>query len=271
VLVTFRPQLTGSSRPWWRLALRNATVLAIGVAGCAKGASPEAPAPDASADAPVPDGSDSPDAPLPDAPGCAISPGITPVLDGVDDLADYPEAQRLAPGAMLGADGAAISWDAQRFYVTVQSTAFANAYEPLHIYLETAETLGDPTPSQGKEYSGLVPQLPFTPTYLIAVRRVSDAGTGPYDGIFIPDAQWTTVATPLADGTDVFAANDEISVQVPWTALGGCPHAMRLVIHVVHAQPANEWKDLVPATSTPWQAPGGDFDQLDLTGSPVVQ
>jgi hypothetical protein len=272
VLVTFQPQLSGSSRPWWRLALRNATVLAIGVAGCAKGASPEAPAPDASADASAdhPDAGDTPDAPLPDSPGCAISQGITPVLDGVDDLADYPEAQRLAPGAMLGSDGAAFSWDAQRFYVTVQSSAFANAYEPLHIYVETADTLAAATPSQGKEYSGLTPQLPFTPTYLIAVRRVSDAGTGPYDGVFIPDAQWTTRATPLTDGTDVFAANDEISVQVPWTALGGCPHAMRLAIHVVHAQPANEWKDLVPATHTPWQAPGGDFYELDLTGSPVV-
>ena len=112
--------------------------------------------------------------------------------------------------------------------------------------------------------------MPFTPTQLIAVRRVSDSGTGAYDAVYTPDSQWTTRATPLADGTDVFAADDEISVQVPWTALGGCPHALRLAIHVVHAQPANEWKDLVPATSTPWQAPGGDYYEVDLTGAPAV-
>lgn len=240
-------------------------MLAIGVAGCAKGNAPEGLTPDARSAADA----SSADSPLPDA-GCAISAGVTPVLDGIDDLADYPEAQRLVPGAMLGTDGAAFSWDAERFYVTVQSSAFANDYEPLHIYVETGEALAAAVPSQGKEYSGLVPQLPFTPNYLIAVRRVSDGGTGAYDGIFLPDAQWTTQATPLADGTDVFAATDEISVQVPWAALGGCPHAMRLALHVVHAQPANEWKDLVPATSTPWQAPGGDFYELDLTGSPVT-
>jgi hypothetical protein len=276
VLVTSRSQPSGSPRAWWLLALRNATVLAIAVAGCAKGSSPEQPGPDASADAPAhhpdsaPDGAVAPDAPLPDSPACAISQGVTPVLDGVNDLADYPAGQLLTPGAMLGSDGAAFSWDPQKLYVTVQSSAFASAYEPLHIYVETGDTLAAATPAQGKEYSSLIPQLPFTPTHLIAVRRVSDAGTGPYDGVFIPDAQWTTRATALTDGIDVFAANDEMSVEVPWAALGGCPRAMRLAIHVVHAQPANEWKDLVPATHTPWQAPGGDFYELDLTAAPGV-
>lgn len=235
---------------------------------------PDKPAPDAHAEGAAPDARVDgaalvPDAALPDG-GCAISAGVTPALDGVNDLADYPAAQQLAPGAMLGTDGAAIAWDAQRFYVTVQSAAFAQPYEPLHIYVEAAPGLAEPVSSRGKEYSGLVPQLPFTPTQLIAVRRVSDAGTGPYDGVFTPDMQWTTRATPLAEGTDVLAAQDEISVAVPWTALGGCPHALRLAVHVVHAQAGNEWKDLVPATSTPWQAPGGDYYEIDLTGTPAV-
>jgi hypothetical protein len=250
-------------------------------AGCARGTAPDKPAPDAdaatAADAPHPDARAdgqalAPDAAadaLPDA-GCAISAGTSIELDGVNDLADYPVAQQLAPGAMLGSDAAAISWDPQHLFVTVQSTAFAQPYEPLHIYVEAAAALAAPVAAQGKEYSALVPQLPFTPTHLIAVRRVSDAGTGPYDAVFTPAAQWTTRATPLTDGTDVFAAQDEISVAVPWSALGGCPHALRLAVHVVHAQPANEWKDLVPATSTPWQAPGGDYYEVDLTGTPAV-
>ena len=276
--MTVLVQLLGSACLRGRVALRNATVLAAAVAGCARGASPAAsgtdapPTPDASHDAPTTRADASsvtPDAPLPDA-GCPISAGATVTLDGVSDLTDYPSTQQLTPGAMLGSDGAALSWDAQRLYITVQSSAFASAYEPLHIYVEAATALGSPAPSSGKEYSGLVAQLPFTPTHLIAVRRVSDAGTGPYDGVFTPDAQWTTRATALVDGTDVFAASDEISVQVPWSSLGGCPHALRLAMHVVNAQPGNEWKDLVPATTTPWMAPGGGYYELDLTGAPAV-
>jgi hypothetical protein len=261
--------------------LRNATLLAAGVAGCAKGTSPVTSAPDATSPdgpgAPRPDAPlatpDAPaltaDAPLPDA-GCAISAGTTVTLDGVSDLSDYPAAQQLTPGAMLGSDGAALSWDTQRLYITVQSTAFANAYEPLHIYLEATTALASPVPSTGKEYSNLTPQLPFTPTHLIAVRRVSDSGTGAYDGVFTPASQWTTRATALVDGTDVFPASDEISVQVPWSSLGGCPTALRVAMHVVHAVAGNEWKDLVPATSTPWMAPGGDYYEVNLTGAPAV-
>ncbi|HSN27939.1 MAG TPA: hypothetical protein VLT45_16735 [Kofleriaceae bacterium] len=241
--------------------------MAIGVAGCARGTAPDKVAPDATADA-TPDAAPDaavPDAPLPDA-GCAISAGMTVPLTGSGDLAQYPAAQQITPGAMLGSDAAALSWDAQRLYITVQSTAFAQPYEPLHIYVEAGQALGQPIAATGKEYSGLVPQLPFTPTHLIAVRRVSDAGTGPYDAVFTPGSQWTTQAMPLVEGTDVFASQAAISVQVPWAALGGCPHALRLALHVVHAQPGNEWKDLVPATSTPWVAPGGDYLELDLTG-----
>lgn len=225
----------------------SADVLADGRAG-ADGA------PDAAADA------------APDA-GCPISMGMTITLTGSGDLALYPAAQQIAPGAMLGSDAAALGWDAQHLFITVQSTAFAQAYEPLHVYVEAADVLGAPVAATGKEYSGLVPQLPFTPTHLIAVRRVSDAGTGPYDAVFTPASQWTTPDMPLVDGTDVFASQTAVSVAVPWSALGGCPHALRLAMHVVHAQPANEWKDLVPATSTPWLAPGGDYLELDLTGA----
>ena len=262
-------QPSGSPQRTWLRVLPFATAVAIGVAGCARGTAPDKAAADAAADAKPDAAADvaeiAPDAPLPDA-GCPISAGVTVALTGSNDLALYPTAQQVAPGAMLGSDAAALSWDAQRLYITVQSTAFAQPYEPLHIYIEAGDALAAPVPATGKEYSGLVPQLPFTPTHLIAVRRVSDAGSGPYDGVFTPASQWTTRATALVDGTDVFASQSAISVQVPWTALGGCPHALRLALHVVHAQPANEWEDLVPATSTPWLAPGGDYLELDLTG-----
>jgi hypothetical protein len=199
--------------------------------------------------------------------GCAIAAGATPAIGGSDDLAAYPAAGDLAPGAALGADGAAMTWDAQALYVTVRSDAFAAPYEPLHIYIEAGTTLAPPVGATGKEYSHLVPALPFTPTHLIAVRRISDAGTGPYDGVYVPASAWTMRATALEPGTDVFASVDQrtLSVRVPWLALGGCPTALRIAAHVVHAVSGNEWKELLPATTTPWLAPGGGYYDVDLT------
>jgi hypothetical protein len=210
-----------------------------------------------------------PDAAL-DAPGCGISEGVTPALDGSDDLAAYPSAQQLAPGAMLGTDGAAIAWDATNLYATVSSGAFTSPYEPLHIYLETTSALGTATPSSGKEYSGLTPMLPFAPTHLIAVRRVTDAGTGAYDGVYAPGDGWMTRTVALDSATLVSTDQKTISVTVPWNAIGNCPTHLRLAVHVVHGASANEWKDLVPSTHTPWQSPGGGYYEIDTSGAPAV-
>lgn len=256
-------------------ALPIATCLmATIVTGCAMGsrAQPE----DAAVDGAKPDARavDAPahvtaDAAL-DAPGCMISEGFTPTLDGTDDLAAYPTAQHVALGAMLGSDGAAFAWDGSKLYVTVTSNAFTGAYEPLHIYVEAGTSLAAAQPATGKEYSGLTPKLPFSPTHLIAVRRVSDSGTGGYDGVYVPTDGWMQRTSLLDSATLVSADQKTLSVSVPWSALGGCPMALRLAVHVVHAVSANEWKDLVPATHTPWQAPGGGYYEIATSGAPAV-
>jgi hypothetical protein len=256
--------------------LRFATLVTTVVTGCARanGELIEEPAPDAAGidarpiDA-APDAAAEPDAPIPDA-GCAISAGLSPVIDGVADLDDYPSAQRLTPGAMLGADSIAIAWDASKLYITASSLAFESEYEPLHVYVESATALTAAAPAPGKEYSGLVPMLPFAPTHLIGARRTN--GVDLYDGVYLPAATWTTRGDSLAPGTNVFASADHrtLSVVVPWTALGGCPTALRLAVHVVHAVSANEWKVLVPSTHTPWLAPGGGYYEVDLTAPPAV-
>ena len=204
----------------------------------------------------------------PDA-GCAISQGMTPALHGDGDLAAYPSAQQLAPGAMLGSDGAALAWDPTNLYVTVSSSAFTNAYEPLHIYIE-ANTDAAATPASGKEYGGLIPHLPFSPTHVIAVRRVSDSGTGAYDGIYVPTDGWQTRTLALDSATLVASDQKTLSVTVPWMAIAACPTSLRLAVHVVHGVASNEWKDLVPSTSTPWQAPGGGYYEIDTTAAPAV-
>ncbi|MEO6776344.1 MAG: hypothetical protein ABI467_25590 [Kofleriaceae bacterium] len=244
------------------------------LAGCAHGTSLDHPDDATDSDAPPP-AIDAPGAPdvldaphvLADAAGCTIAAGASPVLDGSDDLAKYPAGALLTPGAMLGNDALAITWDPTRLYITAISDAFVAPDQPLHVYLEAGTALDAATPSSGKEYSGLVPALPFAPNYLIAARRVSDTGTGPYDGVFVPAASWATRQTPLAPATDVFTSTDQrtLSVVVPWSDLGGCPTTLRLAVHVVHAVAGNEWKDLVPTTHAPWLASGGGYFEIDLT------
>ncbi|HEY5947443.1 MAG TPA: hypothetical protein VIV40_18195 [Kofleriaceae bacterium] len=266
-------QLSGSSRALLLLALPIATL------GCARGASAGADALEdvANTDARARDAATTDvsqitadaatDAVAPDA-GCTISNGATPTLDGNNDIAKYTAAQRLSPGAMIGADSAAVAWDRTSLFVTVNSIAFGAAYEPLHIYIETGATLATSIAAHGKEYGGLTPALPFSPTQLIGVRRISNAGTGGYDGVYVPNDVWQTRTTSL--DTDTFAATTQISVRVPWSALGGCPTQMRFALHVVHAVVGNEWKDLVPTTHTPWQMPGGGYYEIDLTGPAEV-
>lgn len=268
----------------------------LGVAGCATSHAPGDPdgaagSPDAKAwpdartggaDAQALDAAPDPDAagadaainPV-DAAACTISIGDPMNLTGTDDLSKYPTAQVLAPGATLsGTDAVAITWDASDLFVTVTSDAFLSDYEPFHLYLETGPApLDTATPAAGKEYSGLTPTLPFTPNYLVAFRRVSDSGTGAYDGVYTPGGTpaWTTRATALVQGTDVLISSDNrtISATIPWTALGGCPTALRLAAHVVHGVAGNEWKDLVPSTTTPWLTTGGGYYEIDLTQAPL--
>ncbi len=260
----------------WRVGLLLA--LPIATLGCAKGAAVGGDALEdaANTDARITDARPvdvaqvtadaAVDAPptMPDA-GCPISNGATPSLDGNNDLAKYPASQRLTPGAMLGADAAAIAWDRTHLYVTVSSIAFGSAYEPLHVFVEAGAQLASSTTAQGKEYSGLTPALPFSPTHLVAARRISDAGTGGYDGIYVPTGQWQT--RTLALEADTFSSTTQLSVRVPWSELGGCPTQMRLALHVVHGVVGNEWKDLVPSSHTPWQMPGGGYYEIDLTGT----
>ncbi len=250
----------------------------LALAGCssAQSAPPDARRVDAAAG---PDAAEPIDAAVDAAPdaasGCAISAGDTPVLDGTGDLAAYPASQVVTPGVPLASgDRVAITWDPTYLYVTVAAASFADPFKPLHVYLETDTTLPAATPAMGKEYGGDTPFLPFAGTHLIAVRRTDDAGTGPYDGVYQPGAPitWATRTFALLPGTHVFASADNgtLSVRTPWAALGGCPTTMRLAAHVVHGDVANDWKDVVPATHTPWMTPGGGHYRVDLTADPAI-
>jgi hypothetical protein len=84
----------------------------------------------------------------------------------------------------------------------------------------------------------------------------------------VPTDQWQTRTIDLDPAT--YASSTQLSVRVPWSALGGCPAQMRFALHVVHAVAGNEWKDLVPSTHTPWLTPGGGYYEIDLTAPAAV-
>lgn len=209
------------------------------------------------------------------ATGCGvISAGHTITLDGVGDAGEYPASQVLTPGAALGAgDTFALTWDREHLYVTVVSSAFEDGFKPLHVYLEAASALGPAARTTGKEYGGLTAVLELAATHVIAVRRTSDSGTGPYNGVYTASSGWVDRATPLEVGSGYWVSADHrtMSVRVPWTALG-CPSALRLSAHVVNQTLANEWKDLVPATATPWGegGSGGGHYEIDLSLDPAT-
>lgn len=238
------------------------------------GATDAASADAAATDAPAPIDAGAADAAI-DAPGCAIAGAAAITLDGVGDLAAYPAAQTVPIGAGFdGADAVRLSWSPTALYLTVHSGAFADGAKPYHLYVQAGTALPAGTPSTGKEYGGLTAALPFTATHLIAIRRTNDFGSGAYDGVYLPAGTpaWTTLATALTPGTDVFIAADnaELSVRVPWAALGGCPTQLRVAGHIVNGGAGTEWKTLVPAAHTPWMTPGGAAYTLDLTGPAAV-
>ncbi|MFZ9889623.1 MAG: hypothetical protein ACO3JL_19180, partial [Myxococcota bacterium] len=192
-------------------------------------------------------------------------------FDGIDDVAKHPLARQAAVGAASAPYAlGAVSFDAQSLYVSWVSMKFEAENVPLHLYVEV-DPVGEPTPSLGKEYFGLVPELPFTPTHLLAARRSSViAGSDPYNGVYegpgLVATPYRTATLNLTDETYISSDNHTVSLQVPWSALSsdGCPTRLRLVAHVVKDAAGTEWSDVLPLAHSPWLPGGGTFYELDL-------
>jgi len=198
-------------------------------------------------------------------------------FDGVDDLNDIDAESHVATGAPLQPWSAfGFTWDDEALYLAIVSEAFEQPFEPFVLYLETTSgSFAAATPSTGIEYSGLTPELPFTPNAMITLRQRSwepSSGEPPWNAVWEPDGQggWQVVRR-LEPAADWYVAGDRhtLSARIPRAALGS-PSALRIAGHVVHAQAGNEWKELVPAGHTPWAAGGGDHYEIDLGGPPAA-
>ncbi len=196
-------------------------------------------------------------------------------FDGSDDLAKHAPSQRITPGAPAQPwSGFAMSWDADALYITLTSEAFGAPYKTMNLYLEAAQgALPAATPSQGIEYSGLTPALAFTPNLLISARRMSEdgSGEGPWTALRSRvNDQWAPIYRP-EPGRDLWMSADQhtLSLRIPRALLGGATR-LRLAGHVVNAEPAREWQELLPYNHTPWRASASGYYELDLSGAGAV-
>lgn len=201
--------------------------------------------------------------------------GDTVALDGTGDFDAYDVAQTLTPGSTVQSwERFALEWDDDFLYITVVSELFEADYKTFNLYLESASgTLGSATPTTGIDYSNLIPELPFTPTHAITLRKLSEDGSasGPWNGLWRPDSSGWYQQQRFEYGRDVFLAADNhtISVRIPRAALGD-PAQLRLAGHMVNAETNNDWKLAVPAGHTPWATGGGTHYTIDLSGAHPV-
>jgi hypothetical protein len=192
-------------------------------------------------------------------------------FDGVEDLADLAPTGAFAPGAPLGPGSrAALDWDDQFLYLHLTTPAFADdGYAPWISYFQV-DPVGAPRPSSGMEYSGLVPELPFEAQYAVSWRAVEDAGDGfgPWPALWVREGSGWRPLWRFQAGVDAIPASDGggVTLVLSRAALGD-PSTLRWCASVVWARPANEWKELAPATFTPW-AGGGEGYLVDLSGPP---
>ncbi|MFU8807192.1 MAG: hypothetical protein ACNA8W_25510, partial [Bradymonadaceae bacterium] len=182
-------------------------------------------------------------------------------FDGDGDLGKFDEERRIVPGAPSQEwSGFAIDWDEDYVYIAVVSEVFADPYKPFMIYLEAISGSPQaPTASNGMEYSGLTPALPFAANVAITARQLSDDGSeGPWNGIWRREGGEWRQQERLQSGQDWWLADDHhtISLRIRRASLGS-PDQLRLVAHVVNAVVDNEWRDVVPADHTPWENGGG--------------
>jgi hypothetical protein len=192
------------------------------------------------------------------------APALRP--DGADDLGKFAADQQAEPGAKL-ADWSrvALAWDERSLWLALASPTFEDGFKPWMIYLRAGQDSGGS--GLGMEYSGQRAALPFAPTHAVVVRRTSEgAEGGPWSGVWVPQSEgrWAQRAR-LEPGVSVWMAGDNhtVVVRVPRALLGDAS-ALRMVAHVVNAQPDNEWKEVAPAGHMPWMG-GGESYKLDLS------
>ena len=193
-------------------------------------------------------------------------------FDGVDDLGDVPQEQQYQDvgAAMESWSAWGLDWDDEYLYVVIVSPAFESQFKAVMLYLEGAQgAFGvDASPGQGMGYSDLTPWVPFTPSYVVSA-RVQEQGSVtevPWSGAYMlnQDGGWDRVFG-FAPGVHKWSSADlhTLSLRVPIEVVGS-PDRIRLAGHVVFEQAGQEWKELFPATHTPWLEGGGQFFEVDL-------
>ena len=197
-------------------------------------------------------------------------------FDGAGDYDKFAASQQLTPAIPLEAwERVALTWDEDWLYIAIVNRGFASDLPAYMIYIESATGAFSPAQgSLGMTYLQQSAHFPFTPTHLLGVRHKSDNGDGfgAWNGLWRRDAagSWA-LQQRLRGGRDIWYAADRhtIAYRIHRLQLGS-PTRIRLAAHLVYAQPANEWKAMLPTQHTPWQAASSGYYEIDLSGSKGV-
>jgi glycogen debranching enzyme len=191
--------------------------------------------------------------------GVSWVPAVRP--DGVDDLGKFEAGEQAEPGAKLASwSRVGIAWDERDVWFALVSPTFEDPYKPWMIYLRTVP--GGGGAGLGMEYSGQRAQLPFAPTHAVVVRRQSEDQEGLWSGVWVPQSEgrWAKRGRfEYGESAWLAADNHTMVVRVPRAWLGGELGEVRLVAHVVNAQPSEEWKEVSPVGHTPWAGGGASY------------
>ena len=202
-----------------------------------------------------------------------ITTGSVIAFDGKDDIKKYKPTQVVTPGIQLKTwERFALTWDRDWLYITIVSQGFENGVKAFNLYLETAGATW-PTVKQGSgiRYLNQVPMLPFTPTYMLGVRRQSNNndGFGPWNGIWRKTTKGWILQTRFKTKSDYVVASDKhtISYRVHRAELGW-PQKLRWAGHLVNHVAGNEWKLTLPKSHTPWVHSNKGYYEIELANPP---
>ncbi len=193
------------------------------------------------------------------------------IFDGSEDLGKLSPDQQVEPGAPLEPWSRwGLEWDDRFLYVALVSPLFQDDFKAAMVYIEPVlDERPESLTRQGVDYSGQRAVLPLDASYMISWRwqQSGAAGDEPWSGVYTwRDGSWQRV-WGMTPGEHLWGASDRhtMSVRVP-LGLFGPARRWRLVGHAIHGEPGEEWKELLPASHTPWDGGGGAIE-IDLDGA----
>jgi len=202
-------------------------------------------------------------------------------FDGKNDLDKLTKDTWHTPGVTLATwERAAFTWNKTHLQGAIVSKAFESNGPAYVVYLGATDGTGGPPvkTAKGMTYLGQTPDIPFEPLWAIAVRAKTDLadGYGPWSGIYrrLSTGQWV-LQRRFEVGVHAWTSADKhtVSFTLPRAELAGLgtTSKWRVCGHAVNGKPGHEYKDVIPATHSPWKAQKTGYYEVDFGSSSALK